>query len=97
MIITKNIGVITKQIWKHATDNRCYMNALVKISSVNNEDLSGLRKIFDDVRSHVRSLVNLGVKTRTHGSLLCLIILGKLPNELRLIVSRNNNENNLKS
>ena len=35
------------------------MNVLVKMSSVDNEDLSGLRKLFDDVVSHVRSLVNL--------------------------------------
>ena len=70
------------------------MIALVKMSSVNNEDLSGLRKFFDDVTSHVRSLVNLGVERRTYGSLLCSIILEKLPNELRLVISRNNNENN---
>ena len=70
------------------------MIALVKMSSVNNEDLSGLRKFFDDVTSHVRSLVNLGVERRTYGSLLCPIILEKLPNELRLVISRNNNENN---
>ena len=70
------------------------MIALVKMISVNNDDLSGLRKFFDDVTSHVRSLVNLGVERRTYGSLLCPIILEKLPNELRLVISRNNNENN---
>ena len=71
-----------------------HMNALVKMSSVDNEDLSGLRKFFDAVTSHVRSVVNFGVKSKTYGSLLCPIILQKLPNELRLIISRNNNENN---
>ena len=55
------------------------MNALVKMSSVNNKDLSGLRKFFDDVTSHVRSLTNLVVESRTYGSLLCPIILEKLP------------------
>ena len=70
------------------------MNALIKISSVHNEDLCGLRKLFDDVTSHVRSLVNLGVESRTYGLLLCPIILEKLSNELTLIISRNNNENN---
>ena len=40
-----------------------HMNALVKMSSANYEDLSGLRKFFDDVTSHVRSLVNLGVES----------------------------------
>ena len=63
------------------------------MSSVDNKDLGGLRKFFDEVTSHVRSLVNLGVESWTYGSLLCPIIIEKLPNELRLIVSRNNNEN----
>ena len=64
-----------------------HINALVKMSSVNNEDLRGLRKFFDDVTSHVRSLVNLGVESRTYGSLLCPVILEKLSNGLRLTIS----------
>ena len=70
-----------------------HMNALVKMSSFDNEDLSGLRKFFDGVTSHMRSLVNLGAEGRTYGSLVCPIILEKLPNELRLIISRNNSKN----
>ena len=64
------------------------------MSSVNNEYLGGLRKFFDEVTSHVRSLVNLAVERRTYGSLLCPITFEKLPNELRLIINRNDNENN---
>ena len=71
-----------------------HINALVKMSSVNNEWLRWLRKFFDDVTSRVKSLVKLGVESRTHGLLLCPIILETLPQELRLIISRNNNENN---
>ena len=52
-----------------------HMNALVKMSSVDNEDLCGLRKFFDDVISYFRSLVNLGVENRTYELLLCRIIL----------------------
>ena len=48
-----------------ATDNRCSY-VLVKISSVDNEDLSGLRKFFNDVTSHMRSLADLGVESRTY-------------------------------
>ena len=70
-----------------------HMNALVKMSSVYNDNLSGLRKISDDIISHGRSLVNLGVESQTYGSLLCPVILEKLPNELRLIINKNNNEN----
>ena len=62
-----------------------HMNALAKMRSVDNKDLSELRKHFDDVTSHVRSLVKL--ESQTYRSLLCPIILEKLPNELRLIIS----------
>ena len=37
-------------------------------------------------------MVNLGVESRTHGSLLCPIRLEKLPNEPRLSITRNNND-----
>ena len=32
------------------------MNTLVKLPSVNNEDIKALRKLYDDVGSHVRRL-----------------------------------------
>ena len=32
-----------------------HMNALVKMSSVDNEDLNGFRKFVDDVTSHIGS------------------------------------------
>ena len=67
-----------------------HMNTVVKMSSVDNEDLSELRKFFDDVTSHVRSLVNLEVRKPN------CVILENLPNELRLIIPRNNNENDWK-
>ena len=93
---------LTNNNYKKALQNRygntqqiiaAHMNALVIMITVNNKGLSGLRKFFDDVTSHLRSLVNLGVESGTYGPLLCSIILEKLPNELRLIISRNNNEN----
>ena len=71
-----------------------HMNALVRMSCVDNTDIGRLRKFYDDVTSHVRSLVNLGVESKTYGSLLCPVILEKLPNELRLIISRNNSADN---
>ena len=58
------------------------MKAQVKMSSVDNEDLSGLKKFFD-ITSQVRRLLDLGVESRTYESLLCPIILKKLPNELK--------------
>ena len=66
-----------------------HMNALVKIPKVLHEDLVTLRKFYDDVESHVRSLKNLGVESESYGSLLSTVVMDKLPEEIKLIVSRN--------
>ena len=44
--------------------------------------------MYDIVESHVRSLKALGVSPESYGSLLASVLLNKLPQELRLIVSR---------
>ena len=66
-------------MWKQII--AAHMNAPVKMSCVETGHLSGLRKIFDDVTSHMRSLVNFGVESQIYGSLLSPIILEKLLNE----------------
>ena len=39
-----------------------HMNTLVKLTSVNNENVKTLRKFYDDTESHVRSLSTLGIE-----------------------------------
>ena len=40
------------------------MNTLVKLPSVNNDDVKGLRKSYNDVESHVRSLSTSGIEIK---------------------------------
>ena len=47
-----------------------------------------MRKLFDYVSSHIRSLGSLGVKSDSYGSILCPVLLNKIPPELQLIVGR---------
>ena len=70
-----------------------HMNILVKLPSVNNEDVKALRKFYDDVESHVRSLSTLGIKIENYGSLISSVILEKLPLEVKLVITRNIKEN----
>ena len=71
------------------------MNVLVKISCVDKENIGRLRHMFfDGVTSRVRSLVNIGIKSQTYGSLLYPVILEKLPKKFRLIISRKKCVNN---
>ena len=55
-------------------------------------NLKGLRHLYDTMESQVRGLKSLGVSAESHGSLLVSVLLNKLPQELRLIVSRQVNE-----
>ena len=50
--------------------------------------LRNLSRLHDSVETHVRSLKSLGVESETYGTLLASVLLNKLPQELRLIVSR---------
>lgn len=51
-------------------------------------NLKALRQLYDTIESHVRGLKSLGVSADSYGSLLSSVLLNKLPQELRLIVSR---------
>ena len=66
-----------------------YMQQFVSlpvIKSVN--DVKGLRKLYEKVESSVRNLKTLDVDPRSYGTFLVPLINAKLPNELRLLISR---------
>lgn len=50
--------------------------------------LRNIRRLYDSVETHIRSLKSLGVDSKTYGTLLASVLLNKLPQELRLIMSR---------
>ena len=65
------------------------MKKLVSIPRVKNpnDDLN-LRKILDQVESSVRNLKSLKVETNSYGQLLFPLLNEKLPNDLRLRIAR---------
>ena len=66
-----------------------HMEGLLNMAPVTfNHDLKGLRRIYDSVEVHVRGLKALGVSSESYGNLLSSILMNKIPQELRLIVSR---------
>ena len=65
------------------------MDLLLNIESVTfQHNLKGLRHLYDTVESQVRSLKALGVSEDSYGSMLSSVFMNKLPEELRLIISR---------
>ena len=66
-----------------------HMDLLLNLGHVSAaHQLRNLRRLHDSVETHVRSLKSLGVDSETYGTLLAFVLLNKLPQELRLIVSR---------
>lgn len=65
------------------------MEALLQIETVSSaQNVKALRRLYDNISSHIQSLESLEVKEETYGNLLCPILITKIPAELQLIVSR---------
>ncbi len=74
-----------------------HMDALLQLEGVtSSQNIRTLRRLFDSVSSHIRSLKSLGLKPDSYGSLLCPVLLAKLPADLQLIISRKVSEEDWK-
>ena len=66
-----------------------HMNKLLNMKRVERDrDLKGLRRLYDDIESHVRSLRSLDVDDDNYGSLLTPITMERLPHQFKLTISR---------
>ena len=69
-------------IHKHMT----VLSSFDTISSI--FDLKNLRKFYDKVETQIRRLENLGLDPKSYGSLLAPVFMSKLPDKLKLLISR---------
>ena len=65
-----------------------HMSKIIKLDAVHKGTSPQLRELLHNIESHVRSLESQGVNKEHFGSLLIPIIKEKLPQEIRLEVSR---------
>ena len=71
------------------------MQKFVQIPKIqNSNDIKRLRFLCDSVETSVRNLKSLQVETSSYGSLLVPLLNEKLPNDLRVVIARNF-ENNI--
>lgn len=83
------ISVLQKRFGNKQQIVAKHMDILLNIDPVaSSHNLKGLRQLCDTIESQVRGLKSLGVSADTYGSLLSSVLLNKLPQELRLILSR---------
>ena len=82
------IAILKKRFGNKQQIINRHMDILLNVSPVTNQDTRKLRELYDTLESHIRSLKSLGIPSNSYGSLLSSIIMNKLPQELRLIISR---------
>ena len=86
------IDILTQRFAQKQVIVNAHMEALLNLPRVSSErDIRELRKLFDSLEINVRSLKSLGIDFKQYGKLLVPIIMSKLPNELRLIITKGAN------
>ena len=66
-----------------------HMDILLNLDPVTSvQNLKGLRSLYDTVESHIRALKSLGIPSQSYGNLLCSMLMNKLPQDLRILISR---------
>ena len=69
------------------------MDRLLKLPQLNNSnDVRKLRVLYDSIEAHVRGLQAPDVTSDSYGKLMVPILLSKLPEDIRLIISRQKKE-----
>ena len=57
-----------------------------------NAEIAQVRKVYDTMETHCQRLKALGVESSSYGTILVNILLQRLPDEIKLIISRKMNE-----
>ena len=88
-----NYSVVLDLLHKRFGDEQVilssHMHNLLTLDSVRGvSDVKGLRTLCDRIEGQVRCLEALGIKAKNYGPLLIPVIMTKIPNEMKLIISR---------
>ena len=66
-----------------------HKESLLEVEAVESDNnLCGLRQLFDEVESHICSLKALGIVAESYGAILAPVLVNKLPPDVQLIISR---------
>ena len=88
------IEILTDRFGNKQIIISAHMEALLKLQPVNAmSNVKGIRAVLDNLEIQVRGLQTLGIDSAQYGALLIPIFMVKLPEELRLIVSREHRDN----
>ena len=83
------IELLKKRFGNKQTIINKHMDNLLELEQIKSvHDLKGLRKLYDKIETEKRGLKGMGVTADSYGNLLVSVVMNKLPQDLRLIISR---------
>ena len=93
LVINGNYDVALKMLEERFGDSQLlihkHMTTLLSLDTISSIfDLKNLRKVYDEVETQIRSLEDLGLDLKSYESLLAPVLMSKLPDELKLLTSR---------
>ena len=93
LITNENYSIALKILREYYSNKEVlissYMESFVKLQPITSmKNVSGLRAMHDLVEGNVRNLSSLGVPSDTYGKLLVHLLIEKIPHSLRLVISR---------
>ena len=66
-----------------------FMNKLLNLEPTSSlSDVTELRKLYDEIETQVRCLNSLGLDEKNYGAMLVPVVMAKLPQAVKLIISR---------
>ena len=66
-----------------------HMSKLLSLNTIKSvNDTVGMRAVYDELQAQVRNLKSLGLDANNYGPMLVPVLMSKLPEEMKLIISR---------
>ena len=83
------IDILKKRFGDEQKIISAHMDKLVKLSPVyNGKDTGRLRRLYDEIEVQIRGLQGMGIQADSYGTLLVPMLLSKLPDDVKLEMSR---------
>ena len=88
--------LLEERFGNHQVVISAHMNVLLKVPKLNNDSVSRLSSFYNTIESHIRSLLTMGLNPSHYGPLLIPVILERLPDAIKLLITRKLGKNNWK-
>ena len=83
------IEILKKRFGDEQKIISAHMEMLLKLTPVHNGKETGkLRKLYDEIEVRIRGLQSMGIQADSYGTLLVPVLLSKLPDDVKLEISR---------